>query len=341
MKNVYALLLAAAFGTGLLNAQTWPEDDVVSDFENLPLEANSWWNGSDMTGGFLSGLAYFPNNYDPDWQSWIFWACSNMADDSTAGWINQYSAITAAGYDTLASGGRNYALAYVPTDFGTMEMMAVPLHFADSMPHLVRGLYATNTTYAALAMEYGDDFSKKFGGESGDDPDYFKLIIWGYLDGNQTETVEFFLADYRFSNNEDDYIVKGWEWIELSGLGKVDSLAFMLASSDTGMFGMNTPAYFCIDNLHVVPASAGIGDMVGAAMSWSVYPNPASGLFRLDAPGIAVAGIGIFNMNGERVFYNENYRPGSGIDVGNLPAGVYIIKIYHGHDLAVQKLIIR
>jgi hypothetical protein len=341
MKNVCALLIAVAFGTGLLNAQTWAEDDIVSDFENLPLEANSWWNGSDMTGGFQSGLASFPNTYDPDWQSWSFWAFSNMADDSTAGWMNQYSAITAAGYDTVASGGTNYAVAFVPTDFGTMEMLAVPVSFTDSMPHLVRGLYVTNTTYAALAMEFGDDFSKKFGGESGDDPDYFKLIIRGYLDGIETEPVEFFLADYRFSNNDNDYIVKSWEWVELSGLGKVDSLLFMLGSSDTGLFGMNTPAYFCIDNLHVVPANAGLAGIVSGAPALSVYPNPASALFRLDAPEIAVAGLGLYNLAGERVFYDENYRPGSNIDIGKLPAGAYIIKIYHGHGLSVQKLIIR
>ncbi|MEZ4953573.1 MAG: DUF4465 domain-containing protein [Saprospiraceae bacterium] len=31
-------------------------------------------------------------------------------------------------------------------------------------------------------------------------------------------------------------------------LGHVDSL-FTLSSSDAGVFGMNTPAYFCLDNL--------------------------------------------------------------------------------------------
>ena len=34
-----------------------------------------------------------------------------------------------------------------------------------------------NDTYPALSMKDGDAFSKKFGGDSSDDPDWFKLTI--------------------------------------------------------------------------------------------------------------------------------------------------------------------
>jgi hypothetical protein len=63
--------------------------------------------------------------------------------------------------------------------------------------------------------------------------------------------VHFYLADYRFEDNAEDYIVKTWEWFDLSSLGRADSLMCTLGSSDTGMFGMNTPAYFCVDNLTI------------------------------------------------------------------------------------------
>ena len=42
----------------------------------------------------------------------------------------------------------------------------------------------TNTTYTALSMLNGDSFSKKFGGSTGNDPDYLRLIIQGRDAGN-------------------------------------------------------------------------------------------------------------------------------------------------------------
>ncbi|HWB64128.1 MAG TPA: DUF4465 domain-containing protein, partial [Chitinophagales bacterium] len=83
----------------------------------------------------------------------------------------------------------------------------------------------------------------------GNDPDWFKLTVKAWYNGTlKNAAVDFYLADYRFSNNTQDYIVRDWRWVDLTSLGNVDSLAFFLSSSDTGSFGMNTPAYYCIDN---------------------------------------------------------------------------------------------
>lgn len=70
------------------------------------------------------------------------------------------------------------------------------------------------------------------------------------------------LADFRFDNAADDYVVTDWRWLDLSGLGAVSSLQFALTSSDVGPFGINTPAYFAMDGLAVAavpePAQAGL-----------------------------------------------------------------------------------
>ena len=63
--------------------------------------------------------------------------------------------------------------------------------------------------------------------------------------------MDFYLADFRFADNALDYVVDSWTWVDLSSLGVVSSLSFSLASSDVGQFGMNTPAYFAMDNLAV------------------------------------------------------------------------------------------
>jgi hypothetical protein len=236
-------------------------EHTLSDFENLDLEKNSYWNGSDGSGGFESGLAWLPNDYNPDNGNWSGWAYSNMADDTTAGDSNQYSAITAAGIDT-GTGSKIYGVSYAA------ENPVIKL--ADSSSHQVKGMYITNSTYTALSMKYGNQFAKKFGGKTGNDPDWFKLSIWGKLNGNETDTIDFYLADFRFDDNSKDYIIQTWQWVELSSLGKVDSLMFALSSSDTGQWGMNTPAYFCMDNLRIVDEDPFVANPVADV---SVYEN--------------------------------------------------------------------
>jgi hypothetical protein len=104
-------------------------------------------------------------------------------------------------------------------------------------------------------MRNGDSFAKKFGGENGDDPDWFKLTITGQdVAGAVTGEVDFYLADFRFANNTQDYIVHDWTFVDLTSLGDhVKCLEFGLFSSDSGQYGMNTPSYFAMDHLTLVP----------------------------------------------------------------------------------------
>ena len=63
-------------------------------------------------------------------------------------------------------------------------------------------------------------------------------------------TLDFYLADYRFANNEEDYVLNTWEWFDLSPLGNVATISFSLSSSRGSGYNMITPAYFCMDNFN-------------------------------------------------------------------------------------------
>lgn len=169
--------------------------------------------------------------------SWTGFAWSSHRDTFTKSFENQYSAITKYGYDKSDV----YCIAYPNSeDFILLDDESE-----------ISGFYVTNTTYAYYSMLEGDDFSKKFGGDSGADSDFFKLTIEGYNSSeSKTGEVHFYLADYRFADSSKDYIVDEWEWVNLSSLGKVKKLKFLLSSSDNGDFGMNTPGYFAMDNLN-------------------------------------------------------------------------------------------
>lgn len=226
-----------------------PASAAIVDFEGLPLAPESYWNGSDGSGGFISGDAYFTNNYDNVYGSWNGWAYSNTTDTNTPGYTNQFSAYTGAG----AAGSDNYGVAYDPTGGGygaapTLSFMSTDYNTT------ISGAYFTNTTYAALSMLNGDSFAKKFGGESGSDADWFLLTITGITEAGYTEnSVDFYLADFRFADNSQDYIIDEWTWVDLSVLGDVIGLEATLSSSDVGAYGMNTPAYFAMDNLNASP----------------------------------------------------------------------------------------
>lgn len=319
---------AAAAHTFVVGVAQPAPEGAVAHFDDLTLAPGSFWNGDDMSGQIATGGAIFANQYTPEWGSWSGFAYSNMADTATPGYENQYSAIAGADFSAAAGlQGANYGVGY---DFGNMTM-----RFADARPHVVEGLYVTNATYAALAMRHGDAIAKKFGGETGHDPDWFRLTITGMRDGAPTGAVDFYLADYRSDDDRADYIVQTWQWVSTATLGAVDSLAFALASSDTGEWGANTPTYFCVDNVVYGNAEVGV-DIAAAEPSFAAFPNPTSGLLAVEAPGHLR--VVVSDVSGRRISAAEG-RGRVDFDLSAQPAGVYFITVDDGRAVSTEKIV--
>jgi hypothetical protein len=220
---------------------------MIVDFEDLSLQPESYWNGSDLSGGFAAGGAWFGNNYDTMYGSWDGFAYSNITDTASTGWDAQYNAITGGGYGA----SENYAIGFA----GWMGPPTITFESAV----MVAGFYVTNNNYTYDAILSGYGVAKAFGGASGDDEDWFMLTIAGKDSaGDVTGTVDFYLADYRFADNGLDYVLDDWAWVDLSRLGAVKSLEFGMSSTDNDpVWGMNTPGYFVMDSI-VVPEPAGL-----------------------------------------------------------------------------------
>jgi hypothetical protein len=253
LRNLVCLIVVLAMA-GMSTAAE------MANFDDLILDANSYWNGSDGSGGFVSGGAFFHNNYNVDWYYWDGFAYSNITDTTTSGMAGQYNSIAGTGQGDSA----NYGVGFV----GWAELPTVTFNAAE-----IDGLYVTNNNYAYYSMLNGDALAKKFGGDDGNEPDWFLLTITGKdACGVVTGVVEFYLADFRFEDNSEDYIVDTWEYVELSSLGVVTKLEFSLSSSDVGDWGMNTPAYFVIDTIVL----CGYAPAAGQAGSTAVHMDDAN-----------------------------------------------------------------
>lgn len=239
ISKISAALLIVGF---IFSFQSCKKDDNVIhvDFESLKLPADTFWNGSDNSGGFTVGSATFANSYNSTYKSWEGFAYSSKHDYLTAGYGNMYSCYAA----NETNMKNTFALAY-------QGMSAVKIDFNKLVTNVK--FKVTNSTYAYISMLKGDSYSKKFGGTSGNDQDWFLLKVTA-LNAENTPigTADIYLADFRFSDNTKDYITNAWSPIDLSSLGEIKSLKFELSSSDNGTWGMNTPAFFCLDNLEYV-----------------------------------------------------------------------------------------
>ena len=299
----------------------------ISTFDDLSLDpVDAYWNGSDLSGGFQSGMAYFFNTYNQKWGSWKGFAYSNMKDTTTAGYTNQYSAITGIG----VNGSANYGVSYA----GSGASVALRGNLRGGV---VKGVFITNSTYAYLSMKNGDSFAKKFGGSTGNDPDWFLLTIKGFYSGTITDSVNFYLADFRFTDNSKDFILNSWAWVDLTTLGNVDSLTFNLSSSDVGQYGMNTPAYFCLDNLNDITNAVDSYHSTNEKENITAYPNPV--ISTLNINGAKGAYVSIVDLTGRILYRNISKQDVMHVNMSAYSNGLYLIKIRKGNHISVKKIL--
>ncbi len=237
MKKTVLLSLVI---TGLIAAVSCKKEPTVKNdritFEELKPGQDGYYNGADGAGGFTSGNAFFPTHFDAQYGSWSGFAYSNIKNDTTPGLANQFGAIAGEG----AGHSDVYSVFY--------SWQKDTIFF--TTPEKIKNISFCNSTYAYYSMLNGDQYAKKFGGESGNDPDYFKLIVEG-LDAGKQKVLsgEITLADYTPEDNSKDYIGNVWTDVDLSQAGYIKYLVLSFESSDTGAFGINTPTFVCIDNI--------------------------------------------------------------------------------------------
>lgn len=185
-------------------------------------------SATDWGGGIVSWNGFCPSK------------ATDTTDYTTQGtWtLHQWSSITGSG-----DGDDTYIVAFWSASESTSDVPETPtlgITFEGKKFKPV-SIDITNSTYGYYSMKTGSAFNKAFTAE-----DWCKVIIIGYDKASATETgrTEMYLA-------RDGQLLDSWQNVNLSPLGEVDEIYFQMQSSDSGQWGMNNAAYFCIDNLKI------------------------------------------------------------------------------------------
>lgn len=288
---------------------------VVATFEDNFLAPESYWQGLNEDGEstFYSGSYSFTNTNYPSYSFWGGFAYSNetsTAFDPDEFMTHQFRSVVGHG----AEESNTYAIAYT---MGAETKISV-VNNEDGM--IIPGVYLTNAAYALNSMQNGDSFV----GDPFKAGDYLKVTFKGTSKTRATSTVEFYLADYRSAIESERYMLTDWKWFDLSSLGTVTNVTMSLSGSRTGDYGLNTPAYLCLDNFGAEsPMPVGIDE---DSKPLNIYPIPAVDVLNISTSAIDYS-VRVYNLQGKVVLHETGLSEDSQIDVTRLSAGSYIFEL--------------
>lgn len=222
MKKVL-LFVAAAMMSAAMYA-----DLQVADFENINLAAEQELKfANDTTGFFESGSFSLQETVSYSGSSVAGAVISSHSDTVFGGLQDANKSIAGGAYE-----GQNYVVFYVNA-WGDPDKIKL------NAPAVVPGMFVCNSVYTYSSMTKGDAYA----GEPFTKDDYLSLIVYAKLNGVAVNARVF--VDLA----EGTKIMDQWTWVDLSSLGEIDELTFEMTGSRTGQYGLNTPSYFCIDNI--------------------------------------------------------------------------------------------
>ena len=171
----------------------------------------------------------------------------------------------ADGASNAGYSGSNFGIVYGYQDQYNSTYMAMPeFTFRDDDFNLVNRniqyMYVCNSAYTYGVIIHGNYWDDgEDDGWTGSaqslvtNKGWFKVLAYGYkADGSATNNgnpVEFYLADYRENSVTATPAIERWTKWDLSALGSVAKIKFNFVGSDNSQYGLNTPAYLCIDDI--------------------------------------------------------------------------------------------
>lgn len=247
MKKYYFGMMAMALAFTFTACSSDDDEKTVDKtkivtFENQTLNsANFWcgekndkgvdngWGGMTYPCTYTENFATFNTTYGESY--WTGYAISARtqtsftqgSDPTPTGMPDQFNNITGK--------------AHSGSKFGIVQTFGESIDMIGAGGVKLKGFWYTNSAYTVAIIKNGNEYAKKF-----EASDWLTCTVTGQQADGTTKTVDLKLAE------KGDY-VKEWRYADLSTLGRVTKLTFVFTGSDSGNYGLNTPAYLCIDDM--------------------------------------------------------------------------------------------
>lgn len=232
------LLIIALVATAFASCK---DDDPMPVVNTVTFE-ETYWDGLIDSPQYMGPLLYGDGTYNWEdtkttlsskftdaWGDGMFWGggvvISNYIDADLSHTSYEYQLAV-----PVSNGSKNFAVAN-STSY---------IYFKDNQPRLIKSIDYAPTTYLLGTEKNGNDYARALTGAD----DYMKVIVTGYVGETATATTDLYLT-------RKGAIQEGWATASLESLGYVTKLVFTFEGSDTGDYGVNTPAYFAFDNVKV------------------------------------------------------------------------------------------
>ncbi|MBS2100524.1 DUF4465 domain-containing protein [Carboxylicivirga linearis] len=203
-------------------------------FEEIEFPEDSTYHNSPDNGFFSFKYIQLSNDYNGNYIDWSGFAVSSETNQSSYAISNQFSVYNNSGSDDSDKFGV----------FKQSDNINHQISFSDGQAHQLKSIDVNNSTLAYLTMNEG--FKRR------DTVDFFRLTISSYDENNMVkDSIEYYLADYRYPRTSDKFIISTWKTVDLSALGEVNAIGFKLASSFDNDTVYTMPNYFCFDNLKI------------------------------------------------------------------------------------------
>ncbi len=237
-------------------------------FEDTP--TGNYWSSLIDTEEYGGSLLYG----NEDGYSWIdentqltggmvdmdFWSGGNVISNYVlpsydgANYTKQLSVTPAAGQTNGGyNNSKNFAIfnimaasEYSMDNLTELNEYIPALKLTDGSEQVFDHMYITNTSLMLNSLFYGDGYTEAYKSDDLEN-EYIKLCAYGFdKDGQKVSKVDIYLLDEK-----NDSVITDWTKFDLSGLGAVNSIVFLVDGNNAGDWGFNRPSYVAYDNIAV------------------------------------------------------------------------------------------
>ena len=329
MKRFFSLFFVALVASFIVvNAQS---SVVTFDDFQLPAESHTSFTDTtfvDQTTNYWTSGNFTFSTYL--WSEYLFFGgtmLSNVTD--TAFDANEY-----VEHQFRAIAGPMHANDVFAVYYGGSD---TPILVNNPEGEVVNGMYITNNVWTYSAVVNGDAMTPAFA-----QGDYFKVMIIGEkmnVEGTDTtytvtDTIDYYLADFR---GESLMVVNTWQWIDLSGLGKINRIQFAFDGTKTNQWGLLTPTYFCYNDFNATrPVETKVNY---ESINVTLYPNPVTDFLYITGME-GTCNVEMHSLDGVLVYKGTMNNFGS-IDVSSMTKGVYMVRVNGDKGTTVKKVIVK